>query len=535
MLRRSIASIAMFTLLPMAVVFGQSSTAPSWRFRFPDSAMATGGVTESSEDPTRVASRQDPAGFSTPAQIEIPSLSDSQIVIPSIKTQPPTSQTGSKADSTNDASSGDQREARDDAASSTAGRDPASGNPEARVAAANIADPYAVAPTTFMNPVSSFGSWFPLRRTNRFMVQAEYLYWSAEGMRTPPLVTSSPTGTARADAAYLGGPATTILYGGDRINDGWEHGYRVAAGYAFDPNLRWKLEGEYLRILDREETFSAASDDPVAPTNIIGRPFFDLINGQETAQLISFDDVISGRIDIASTSKLSSLGAYVRGSTCPTPGPCDVIAINSPLSMQRGRFDVLLGYRYANLQDSISFAEDLRSLDVANPGSFQIRERFATENMFHGIELGMAYVSSWRRFSTELVAKVAAGNNHQTVAISGFSDIVEAGFLERFPGGLYAQRSNIGVYERNELAVLPQLTFNLGTQLTSFLTVRVGYSLFYFSNVVRAGDHIDTDLNPNLFPPEQLPLVTSVLRPDFEFNETDYWAHGANFGADFRF
>ena len=375
----------------------------------------------------------------------------------------------------------------------------------------------------------------PIRRTNRFLVQADYLYWNAEGMRTPPLVTSSPTGTPRPDAAFLGGPATTILYGGDRINEGWEHGYRITAGYGIDPNLRWKIEGEFLQILDRDESFSAASDDAIAPTNIIGRPFFDLINGQETAQLVSFDNVISGRIDISAASQLNTFGAYGRGSTCPMPGPCDVIAINSPLSMQRGRFDVLLGYRYANLQDRISFAEDLRSLDPANPGSFQIRESFATENLFHGIELGMAYHGRWNRFSTELVAKVAAGNNQQSVAISGYSDIVEAGFLERFPGGLYAQRSNIGVYERNELAVLPQLTFNLGTQLTSFLTIRVGYSLFYFSNVVRAGDHIDTDLNPNLFPPEQLPLVTSVLRPEFSFNETDYWAHGGNFGVDFRF
>lgn len=502
---------------------------PSWRFRFPESADAaitpdtgksagTGkSATDSQPDRVNVASLPSTSPYKKPSRIEVPSLADSQIVIPSASDRP-------------SAAAADGRSGDSEAADLIA---------DARTAAEANRDPYAVVPTAFMNQMNNFGgsfsSWLPFRRTGRFWVNPDYLYWSAEGMRTPALVTSSPSGTPQNEAAFLGGTGTSVLFGQQEINDGWENGYRITAGFALDPNLRWQLEADYLRILDRNESFSAASDDQVAPTNIIGRPFFDLINGRETAQLISYENLVSGRISVGAESKLSSFGLYGRGATCPTPGPCDVIAINSPLSMQIGRFDVLFGYRYANLQDSLSFSEDLRSLDTANPGSFQIRESFATENSFHGIELGMAYHGRWNRFTTELVGKVAAGNNEQTVSINGYSDIVEAGFLERFPGGVLAQRTNIGEHRRNELAVLPQLTFNLGARITRYVTLRVGYSLFYFSNVVRAGDQIDTDLNPNLFPPEQLPLVDSVLRPTFEFRETDYWAHGANFGADFRF
>lgn len=522
MFARVVILIALCCVPAASLVVGQETAGPSWRFRFPESNGAETS-SQSQTDRIDVASLPPKPAYKKPSRIQVPSLADSQIVIPSEASSP--SDNRELAD----------RNFEDELQENEAAERIA----DARLAANGDQDPYAILPTAFRNQITNFGgtfsTWLPFRRTGRFWVNPDYLYWSAEGMRTPALVTSSPSGTPRDQAAFLGGPDTTVLFGQQDLNGGWQSGYRITAGFALDPNLRWQLEGDYLKIFDRNESFSAASDDQVAPTNILGRPFFDLINGRETAQLISYEDVVSGRISVNAESKLSSFGLYGRGATCPTPGPCDVIAINSPLSMQIGRFDVLFGYRYANLRDSLVFAEDLRSLDVANPGSFQIRESFQTKNEFNGIELGMAYHGRWNRFTTELVAKVAAGNNKQTVQIDGYSDIVEAGFLERFPGGVLAQRTNIGEYKRNELAVLPQLTFNLGARVTRYVTLRAGYSLFYLSNVVRAGDQIDTDLNPNLFPPEQMPLVDSVLRPEFEFRETDFWAHGANFGADIRF
>ena len=46
-----------------------------------------------------------------------------------------------------------------------------------------------------------------------------------------------------------------------------------------------------------------------------------------------------------------------------------------------------------------------------------------------------------------------------------------------------------------------------------------GYSLIYFGNVVRAGDQIDLDVNPNLLPPEANPFTGPLpnwkrIRPD---------------------
>ena len=81
--------------------------------------------------------------------------------------------------------------------------------------------------------------------------------------------------------------------------------------------------------------------------------------------------------------------------------------------------------------------------------------------------------------------------------------------------------------------MVPEVGLTAGLRVTDWLYGTIGYSVLYYPNVVRAGDHIDRDVNPNLIPPEQ--PISGALRPQFRFVETDYWAHGLNLGAEFRF
>jgi len=132
------------------------------------------------------------------------------------------------------------------------------------------------------------------------------------------------------------------------------------------------------------------------------------------------------------------------------------------------------------------------------------------------------------------VTKVALGSNTQKVRINGSTQLTEAGIPETFTGGLLAQRSNIGIYERDEFAVVPELGATLGFHVSPRFSVTVGYTLVYFSNVVRAGEQIDTDLNPGLIPIEDNPL-NGPLRPRFLFRQSDFYATGVTVGGDFRF
>jgi len=49
--------------------------------------------------------------------------------------------------------------------------------------------------------------------------------------------------------------------------------------------------------------------------------------------------------------------------------------------------------------------------------------------------------------------------------------------------------------------------------------------------VARAGDQIDRDINPDLFPPEQT-TVTTHLRPEFDLHYSDFWAQGMTVGLE---
>lgn len=130
--------------------------------------------------------------------------------------------------------------------------------------------------------------------------------------------------------------------------------------------------------------------------------------------------------------------------------------------------------------------------------------------------------------------RVAIGSNAQKISIDGTTAITEGGVTETYPGSLLAQRSNIGSREKSEFTMIPELGLTLGLRVTERLHATVGYSMLYFPNVVRAAEQIDTDVNPNLIPPEADPF-TGSLRPRPLFAETDYWAHGLSIGGELRF
>ena len=355
----------------------------------------------------------------------------------------------------------------------------------------------------------------------RTWVRGEYLLWLTDSLRTPALITTSPTGTARATAGVLGEAGTSTLYGGSSINNDPHSGGRLRGGFWWDEAQRIGVEGEYFMLGQQSSQYQATSTgDP-----ILARPFFDIVNGRQTAALVAFPNVIRGDIQATALTDLQSGGLWMRFDPHGIGGPCDA---------RSGRkLDWVLGYRYMKLEDDIGIHENLTSLDPARPGTFVIQDSFSTNNSFHGVEVGAVYEAGFGPLLLEALTKVAVGNNHQAVSINGFSDITELGLLERFPGGILAQRTNIGSYSRNELALIPQLGATLGWRISRRLTLTAGYSLVYFSNVVRAGDQISTDVNPNLFPPEATPF-SGPLRPAFAWRESDFWAHGLSFGGDFR-
>ncbi len=365
-------------------------------------------------------------------------------------------------------------------------------------------------------------------------VAVDYLNWRQKGMFLPPLVTTSTNNNVGRDAAgVLGVDSTQILFGNERVLDGSFNGLRLNFGFWLDGCRTWGIGADMFDLEEESLVFSRTSSG-AAGSQILARPFFNVAAGQarQDSELVAFPNVVRGTISAEVTSDLAGASVYLlhRGSSnefCGTglvhPGPAKV----------RTTMDWLIGYRYMQLSESVGITENLTSLLAApDNGTFVINDSFRTRNQFNGIDLGVNYNRYRNRWGLNLLAKLALGNTNQVVNINGSTTL--NGALQTSNGqnaGFLAQPSNIGSHQRDQFAVIPELGATASYFVTPRFSLRAGYTFIYWSNVVRPGEHIDTDVNTALLPPAN--GVNTNLRPRFDFDSVDYYAHGVNLGAQF--
>ena len=373
---------------------------------------------------------------------------------------------------------------------------------------------------TGCGPAGGFGCADGCGPPGRTWVGFEWLYWVTSGQNLPVVVTTAPVGTARAVAGAVGQPTTSTLYGGNRVNNDFRNGFRVYAGMWLNDDQTVGVEGDFFFLGNSNQGFAAVGNG----TPIISRPFVNAVTGRPDIELVSFPNVLAGLTSV--DAKNSLLGAGVNGLFNVSCDPC-------------ARVDLLAGYRYINLVDQLTFREQLVTLPgqtlVPAGTRYSIQDRFTTRNNFHG---GLMGVSGEWRFGHYFVggrAAVSLGVNRQSTNIDGRTIITTPGGVSQtFAGGLYTQPSNIGSYERSAFAVLPEVGFRFGVQLTDFARAYAGYNFLYLSNVQRAGDQVDQRVNPNFLPPRAA-VVTGPALPAYTPKTTDFWAQGVSVGLELRF
>ena len=409
-------------------------------------------------------------------------------------------------------------------------------------------------------------------------VRGEYLSWWMDGMDTPPLV------IADDNAAFT---SPDIIYGGSPILEDSRDGGRFTIGLWLDDYGKWGIEAEYLGLQTLTEVFQAGGNDGApGPSGLfIGRPFFNTLeftdgNGIVVPRGPAREDVDTQRLDgvvtVTSRSEFDSFSLRLRHNLCCAEPCC--VGCGSGVSCGTGcgsgcgcgvggsmlpgplgrvcrllksgvrRTDMLYGIRYTRLKESLHVNEDLLVVEApAAPAAddtgttFIVNDMFNTENEFTGFDLG--FVNEWERnrWSVTLLSKIALGNTNQRVAINGNTTIDDGGGPQEFVGGLLAQRyegvgvvaGNIGTYERDEFSVIPELSVNVGYQLTPRIKLVGGYTLLYWSNVLRPGNQIDIDVNGTFIPSgAATPDGVNGDHPRFVFVQDDLWIQGINVGAE---
>ena len=362
---------------------------------------------------------------------------------------------------------------------------------------------------------------FDLPFADRLWARGEYLLWYTRAGSLPPLVTTSPVGTARDVAGRLGQSTTTILLGnGVGMNSDTRSGARVELGYWLCPCQGLGFEVTYLDLGSQTSQFEADNNNFA----ILARPFYNLQTGSEgqDAVLVAYPGVVNGSITVTSINKFQTLEGLLRRH----------------LTQECGRtIDFLAGYRYAYLQDTLTIDDTTTSIQRDSPVPFGTTisslDQFDAKNRFNGGEVGIVFQQRYRRWTLDLLMKLALGSTQSQVDIAGSTSTTPRGSgTTSRPGGILALPTNIGVYDQTKLSLMPELNLTLGYDVTRHLRATVGYNFIYWSNVARPGDQINTDLNASQFPPGTL---SGAARPNFVFHTTDFWAQGLNVGLEYRF
>jgi len=383
----------------------------------------------------------------------------------------------------------------------------------------------------------------------------DYLLWKFKQAQVPvPLVTTSTTpadGVFPADLGAIGNPSTRLLYGNtDLSSPTWESGFRLTLGGWLDSERHIGIEGSGFIFSNTSPTdFSTTQNDP---TKILAIPFVN------TAPAGSFNNINPVNVGAQTGNNAFLLAGGSVGSPFgpPNVGSVSITSttsfwgaeINGLINLYRDnrtQINFLAGFRYLDLQEDLYInATTGVNLPFIGPNeTSRFSDQFGTRNQFYGGQLGLRAEWTNGTFFASAMGKVALGVNHEEVTVNGsYVDLLPT-FYTGFgagPGGLFAQRTNIGTTYRNQFAVTPEAELRVGINLLTNLRIFAGYDFLYLSNVVRPGNQIDPHINVTgmgsspINPGFPGPLV-GAAQPASQFNQTNFWAQGITFGIQISY
>src|SRR5262249_52288139 len=129
------------------------------------------------------------------------------------------------------------------------------------------------------------------------------------------------------------------------------------------------------------------------------------------------------------------------------------------VAMTGVRVDGLLGYRHLHYDEELRIDQSVQPLvgpfvRGTNVDSF---DRFATENSFHGVDVGLRTELGSGPLTVELLGRVAVGASERTITVDGSQVVTVPGANPvTNTGGLLAVMSNIGRTTHQTFAAVPE-------------------------------------------------------------------------------
>ncbi len=366
-----------------------------------------------------------------------------------------------------------------------------------------------------------------------FWFHTDYLlWWVKQGPNPEPLLT---TGSPDAFVpGLIGEPGTGVLYGQDPIRFGTFSGIQLTAGAWLMGGQSLGLEARAFVLGERQLTSQYQSNGQGAP--FLLRPFINTQLKAEDVATVTFPDLIAGGIQFTQSSQLwgSEFNIFHNLAADAT-----------------SRFDLILGFRYLDLQETSTTVEVYGPLAVEgntvafNGGSvgpghlITVTDEFKAHNAFYGGQIGAKTVFNLGSWIIDVRYQLALGANREELDVAGSSiqsSTTNVTQQTGVPGGILAQTSNMGKRSSQSFSVVPSIELKVCYDLNANVRLHAGYSFLYWTSVMRPGDQIDRVIDPTIVPTFDAFVPGAVSnRPMVLLNKSDFWAQGINFGFELRY
>ena len=348
----------------------------------------------------------------------------------------------------------------------------------------------------------------------RFTVGVEALaLWLDRSPVPIPLVTDG----------LLGAAGTNVLLGNASLDTGSHGGFRLTAAYAASETF--SVEASGFSASSRTTSRGASSPGTLGSKDLL-LSYFDVTTGAEGYSQLSFSPLWQGSALEEVTNSL--LGAELNGAWATTcEGPA--------------RLDFLGGLRYLRLRETFRFTTSSAYLPPEPVDVWQTSDELDATNDFYGAQAGVRARYDKGAFFGAASVKVAIGAMAQSLRVDGWlvtNDFTSYGASQTFAGGYFALPSNMGTHSRTTFAVVPELAVDLGVRIGSSLSLSVGYTLLYASNVLRPGEQIDRNVNTTqstAYTYDPNPVLAGPARPAAGLAGTSLLAQSVRAGVSFRF
>lgn len=332
----------------------------------------------------------------------------------------------------------------------------------------------------------------------------------------PSLVTTGSSADS-ATAGRLDQAETRTLIGAANVLDDVTFGGRLTIGTWLDDCQQRSLQ--FRGWFAAEESFGFAADE--SDFDVLSRPFFDVTDGitpTDEIQLVTFPGRTFGSVS-------------VRGDSNVMGGD---IAIHQPwVSGFAGAIDVLYGYQYMRLDESLSIRSIATSLDndFAPVGAvIDIADSFDAENDFHGGQLGLSTRYQEGCWTVQGLAKVGFGSLRRSANRVGSTLTSIDGVNATDNQGLLVRDTNSGRVTDNTFGWIPELDVSLAWHRFPRFDVKLGYHVIAMSDALQVSGTIDPNLAVNLANP-----ATGTQSPSAALRYDTFYVHGIHLGLQYAY